>query len=512
MVSGLSRAITSVAGVVLLSKLLGFVREMVVADKFGTSADYDLFLIAIMLPAIFYGVLNSASFYLLVPYFTRKLDKSGADRVANWRTIWPVINFNLSAALVATIAIVLTAPYLMKIWAADFSPEDFARIVLYSRALAVIAILGTAEAFIRAYLNVRRVYVYPAAGYVVFNIVMISCLFGFYESFGVGAIALAMIIGQLAQVVFLVSRLVGYRPWRGFVPTVFNADARTLLTAGGVLVITEAINRSYFLIDRYFAPSFGEGIISALAYSQVLVTLPDAVVGFAISSVLFPLLSESAVRDDESRFMTLYSRAIVAAVMIAVPLATVFYLSAPELIRVVLQRGVFDAASVAITAKMLRPLAPSIVALFVVSASIRACFSRGWRSAVLLFTVLLFATKFIGTALFSSAFGPSGIPLATTIAQIGFAVALVSIIVKRHSSHHRMTLIANLAKVIAAGLLVAVGLAYFNPAVRIVGNEMSWTAAAARLVLTGLITMATFFGLMGLMGMGKYLRRAGGSA
>ena len=68
------KAVFGVAGVVFLSKILGLFREMVIADRFGTSADYDLYLIAIILPALAYGVVNFASFYLFVPYLTRAFE------------------------------------------------------------------------------------------------------------------------------------------------------------------------------------------------------------------------------------------------------------------------------------------------------------------------------------------------------------------------------------------------------------------------------------------------------
>ena len=68
-------AVLSVAAVLVVSRLLGFVREMVIADKFGTSAQYDLYLIALILPALAYGVINFASYYLFVPFITRKLEQ-----------------------------------------------------------------------------------------------------------------------------------------------------------------------------------------------------------------------------------------------------------------------------------------------------------------------------------------------------------------------------------------------------------------------------------------------------
>ena len=143
----LRTAIFGVVGVTLISKVLGFLREMVIADRFGTSADYDLYLIAIMMPALFYGVLNYAGFYLLVPYFTRKLQNTDDD--ISWRSMWPVINFVMMTAVGLALLIALSAPLVMRIWAGDFSDVDYARVVWYCLLVALIVVLGTSEASIQ---------------------------------------------------------------------------------------------------------------------------------------------------------------------------------------------------------------------------------------------------------------------------------------------------------------------------------------------------------------------------
>ena len=177
MVSGKVKAVFGVAGVVFLSKILGLGREVVIADKFGTTADYDLFLIALILPAFVYGVLNFACFYLFVPYLSRRVDRNtDQSGTAGWREVWPTVNLTMLAALALTVAIIVVSPYLMKIWAGYADTEGFARVVMYSRITAALVMLGVLEAFMRAFLNAKGIYTYPASGYIVYNIVAISAI------------------------------------------------------------------------------------------------------------------------------------------------------------------------------------------------------------------------------------------------------------------------------------------------------------------------------------------------
>ncbi len=454
MARGAQAAVLGVTAAVLISKVLGFLREVVVADRFGTSAEYDAYLIAIIPPAMFYGVLNYAGFYYLVPYFTRKLKAFGFDDKRHWRVLWPGVNAWLIAALIVAAAIWTLAPLIMRIWADQYSAETFSRIVYYTRLMSIIVVLGTTEAFQRAYLNIRQIQIYPAMGYVVFNTVAIAGIILLHSEYGVGAIAIGFIAGLIAQNLLLAVRLAGFGAF-GKVTLSLNAeDVRTALTVGGMLVLIEAINRAYFLIDRYFAPGFGEGVVSALAYDQVLITLPEAVVGFAVGAVLFPRLAASAAHADVAGFDRLYGRAVTAAVLLAVPIAGTMIVGAEDVVRLVFARGAFGEQSVALTAEALRYLAPSIIALFVISMSIRACYSRGMERLVLGAAAAMLGLKYLATLVAVGPLGYRGIPLASSLAYWGLGVAMVVALRSGRENLHQTALASRLLRIVVAGAAV----------------------------------------------------------
>jgi len=507
MASGRLKAVFGVAGVVFLSKLLGLAREMVIADKFGTSAEYDLYLIAIILPALAYGVINFASFYLFVPYLTRKLEKNtDALELGGWKTAWSLFNFTFTGALVVTLIIILGAPLIMRIWAGDYAPEQFEMIIFYSRVTAFIVLLGISEAFLRAVLNVKKIFTYPAAGPIIFNFFSILCIILFSGKLSVGAIALGLMAGLFLQNVYLVLRLAGLKALGGFNLSFKYIDFRELMTMAGILILIELLNRSYFMIDRYFAPQFGEGIISALNYSQVLVQLPDAVVGFAIASVLFPLFSRTYDKNNLFRFNALYQKAVIGGLLVAVPLAAVFYINAGEIIHLIFYRGVFDTASLTKTAQVLKPYTPTIIALFVISTSLRACYGRGLARQVLVFTIILLVTKFLTTALLPLWFGYAGISAATSISQVGFAVLLFLLIIKRHRMESKGKFVFSIIKIFLAGIIGFVLVYYVN---HIAGGylvEMSRYTSVLKIAISSAAVLL-FYGLpVYLFGFGDYIK------
>ncbi len=511
----LRTAIFSVAGIVLVSKALGFVREMVIADKFGTSAEYDLYLIAIMLPALAYGVLNFASFYLFVPYFSRRLGDSNSF-ADSWRTIWPPVHMSVLIAVAVTAAIIIAAPYLMRIWAADYLAAEFSRIVFYSRVTAVIVVLGTMEAIIRAFLNVKEVYTYPAAGYIIFNAFSILSVIFLHERFSVGAVAIGLLGGLLAQNIYLLCRLVSFKSAAASGWSPFGENSRAFVSAAGILVLIELINRSYFLIDRYFAPQFGEGIVSALNYGQVLVQLPDSVIGFAIGAVVFPLFSTSLRKADHARFAAVYEKAVSGALLIAVPLSVFLLTNAEDVVSLVFQRGVFDANSVSITAAVLRPYAPTVIALFIISASIRACYAGGWQAQVLGFAVVLFVTKLAATWLLPQWFGYPGISAATSLAHAGYALLLLGFIVRKTRTGSTRPFAWRLARILLAGGLSLGATMLLQDVWPDALNGAGRSPAAARMALWGAILATTYVAFSLILGLGPSLAelfsiRTGGS-
>lgn len=505
------KAILGIALVVLLSKILGLGREMVIADRFGTSSQYDLYLIAVMLPAFAYGIINFAIFYLLVPHLTRLFESDPAADTDHWRQAWALFNKLMLMATGVTLAIVILAPLVMPIWATGQLGDDLPRIVFYARCTAIMAILGTCEAFLRAMLNVKQIFTYPSAGYIVDNLLEIAIVITLAPFLSIGAVVLGAIVGLVAQNLFLAYRILRIGGFKHYSLSLKEQSLALLLPTAGILLLIELLNRSYFLIDRYIASSFGEGVISALNYGQVLVQLPDAIVGFAIASVVFPMFSSIEHEHDPERFGQLYRRAVTGGLLVALPIALFFYTNAEDIVHVILLRGVFDARSLELTTNILQPYAPTIVALFIISTSVRACHGRGWSKAVLLLTSLAFIVKLVGTILLPQLFEYPGISLATTASMLLLAAGLLLLVLRRSRSERNIEFRNTILKLVAMGVLLAVALLYMSDFVQSLQSDFSWLAAAERLSVLGVALIGMYSLLIYLFGFGPYLKKLRGA-
>jgi len=497
-------AIYSVASVVFISKLLGFLRGMVIAGKFGTSPDYDLYLIAIILPALASGVLGYACYYQFVPFLTRQAEQAGSDRSAFWRPTWSAVNLTLLIGAGVTLAIVLAAPYVMRIWDTGYLPTEYDLIVFYCRVTAASVLLSVTEAFMRALLNVRKSYSYPALGMSIFNLVFIASVLLWHGRLSVGALALGLVGGLLIQNLFLALKLLRLHPFEHFSALVVDKGSPLFLSVATTLILIELINRSYFMIDRYFAPRFGKGVISALNYGQILVQLPESIVGFAIGAVLFPVFSENSTSVDTAAFTSAYRKGLTAALAFAVPLALFFYVGAPSLVYLIYHRGAFNDQSALMTTLILRTLAPSIIALFMVSISIRGCYARGWSRPVLVFSLIVLVIKFGATALLPRWLDYPGISAATSLALALFGLGLMVYIVRRWPRDEIISFIRTLLKLAAAGL-VAYAVTYgFGRWVWLPPKQITHTTSLVTLIVSGVVVFGSYALAAWLLGLRRY--------
>jgi len=505
----LTKIVFSVAGVVMISRLLGFVREMIIAERFGTSVEYDLYLVALILPAIIYGVINFSAVYLFVPYLSKRIsDDNQSPNELNWKKIWPSFNLTFVTSLIIVGLIYISSPFIMKIWTKNYSSEQFEQVLFLTRITSLMILLSASEAFMRALLNVKKIFTYPAGGYIVFNLISISVILLFAEQLSVMAIAIGLLAGLFIQNIYLFIRIKGFEPFKEFSAKIYNDDTKTILTTVSILVIIELINRSYALIDRYIAGQLGDGIIAALNYSQVLVLLPESIIGFAIGAVVFPYFSDLSRQETHNNFGIVYNKVISGALFVAVIITVFVFMNTKEIVFLLFFRGIFDNTSVTMTSNLLLTLSPTIIALFIITTSIRACYSFSKGKLVLIFAILTFIIKFTGNFLFTEWFGYQGLTIASSLSYTLFAILLLLTILISIKFDQKKQFILNIFRILVCGVLTIVCAYYIKDYFPKSANQLSYFNAVITLLLSGIVIVflySLFSYMLGLKSLIKNL-------
>ncbi|MXN64758.1 murein biosynthesis integral membrane protein MurJ [Stappia sp. GBMRC 2046] len=412
----------TVGGATMTSRVLGFVRDVMIAAFVGTGPVADAFFVAFRLPNLFRrlfaeGAFNSA----FVPLFARALEEEGEDGARRFAgeilsaLFWTLVVLTAVAEVFMPGLVILLAPGFLE------DPEKFDLAVLLSRITFPYLLCMSLVAYLSGILNTFNRFAAAALAPVVLNVVMISVLAGIGLSGLVpgtmlgavmaGGVALAG-LAQLTLLFFAI-RHMGFSIPR-FRPRLTKGVKRLWalgvpgLLAGGITQINIAVGT--------IIASAQAGAVSFLYYADRIYQLPLGVVGIAIGVVLLPDLARQLRSGREDVALHTQNRAMEFALALTLP-ATVALIAVPtEIISVLFQRGAFDAADTQATTAALIAFALGLPAFVLNKVYSPGFFAREDTKTPMWFAGVGMVVNVAGALALAPFLGHVGIALATSLA------------------------------------------------------------------------------------------------
>ena len=348
-----ARAAAVVGSATLLSRVLGFVRDLVVARAFGAGPLTDCFFVAFRLPNLLRrlvaeGALSSA----FIPVFTDYLGRAPATETRRMlRAVTGIVLLVLGAL---TMAGVLGAPLLVRAMAPGFfaDPARGTLTVRLTRLMFPYLFFVGLAALAMGILNARRRFFAPALAPVALNLAMIAAVLFLAPRMAqpVFGLAAGVLVGGLGQLLVQVPSLVagGVLVWPALDPG--HPAVRRCFRLMTPVVIGQSASQLNVLINTVIASFLGGGSVSYLYYADRLVEFPQGVFGIAIATAVLPTLAEHAARRELDKLRQTLSFALRLAAFIGLPAAVGLFVLREPIVRVLYQRGQFGPAEVAGTA------------------------------------------------------------------------------------------------------------------------------------------------------------------
>jgi putative peptidoglycan lipid II flippase len=471
----------------------GFLREVVVAYQFGTTATADAFSLTLFyVDGLMAVVLTGLSGYMLVPVVTRLVHKEGPD--AGFRLLETCL---LWATLLAIPGVALgwIAPKsLAQAIAPEFSVEQRVPLVaLIGFAVTSCALILGGGAMVGV-LQARASYAPPVYARAAFSLVTAVALVIGVGGLGIRAGGLGLCLGALLQLLLLALAL-GRLGWRPRMPRAWHPALPRALAAGLPTVLALLLTNVFMGgAQRYLASSLPEGAFAAVNYAQRAVNLVSSLTMALATVSLTELSLQFSAGGADRRTVQVLRDSLESGIFLLVPLSGLLLISSEPIVALLFKRGRYDLESLALTASCLRWLALSIVPGLVVAILHRACpaFGRPWR-ATLVSVVWAIATVVATAPLLST----MGAPALTAGFTAGMMVAAICSVIAVRDLVGR-GLFAGVARYIAQMTLVAAAAAV--PAV-IGGRALplraaGWTTlSSAGTVLLEAVLFGVAFGL-----------------
>jgi len=456
---GKSSTITSaaiiVAGFSILSRVVGFVRDRILAGQFGAGEDLDVYFAAFRIPDFLFQMIVvgalSASF---IPLFSKYYRLKGHDRA------WAMTNNVLNVVLVLFVAIagigIALADYYAPLIAYGLSPElqsqvaDLSRIMLGAQVLLAISMV-----YGSVLQSVRRFFLYSFAP-IFYNFGIIFGALFLAPKFGVIGLAYGVFIGaamhMLIQTYGVLS--LGYRYWPRI--KLKAPEIKYIVKHMPPRVLGLAVNQLNFVLMTVLASTVTTGAITILQFAYNLNFFPIGVIGVSFAIASFPALCEYASGESSAQFKEAFSGTVRQILFFIVPATILFVLMRAQIVRAVVGAGEFGWTETIITADLLGFFAISFFSQAIVYVLIRAFFAYEDTMTPFWIALLSLATN-IGLAfLFVQEFGIAGFGMAFSISSVLQMIALWTILRARIGSLGEWRIIKSTSILVVAGALAGI--------------------------------------------------------
>ncbi len=464
----LLRSTAIIGSLTLVSRLLGLVRDILIARFLGAGIVSDAFFTAFKLPNVFRRMFAEGAFNAaFVPLYAKRIEQDGesaADGFASESAAWL---FAVVAFLV--IAFELTMPWSLNIigFGLDKTPAEngitpYDLAVLYAWLTMPYLLFMSMTALFSGVLNTRNHFALAAGVPIVLNVLMIGTLIlsgGLnWSQRNIGlALSGAITISGAVQMGLVIwgCRKAGVK--FGFRRPRYTPGVRRLVTLGIPGIISAGITQINLLVSHAIATT-QTSAASWLTYADRLYQLPLGMIGIAMGVALLPTLSRSIRAGREADATTTLNRGIEISLFLTLPAAVALYVIPDFLISGIYQRGAFTADTTLQVAKALRWFALGLPGFVLLKVLTPAFFAReNTRTPMIWAGVSAVINLSFGYALFVT-IGFHGLALATSIAAWVNVLGLGALLMKSGDLTVDARLKKHLPRVMLASLVMGAGL------------------------------------------------------
>ena len=357
--SRIGRNIAIVGLLSIVSRLIGLLREIIIARQFGTSGDYDAYLAAFRIPDLLFLLVITASFgSAFIPVFRGLLDR---DEEKAWRLASAVITWTALITVVSALLTFIFADPLVKyLIAPGLDPELQAVSAKMMRILLLSPILLGMGIAAKGILETHNRFTLPALAPLMYNAGIIFGAVVLSPRYGVTGLAIGVVIGAALHFAIEAPGLVGVG--MRFKPTLDRNVEGLKAVAFGLAprMVGQAAFQLNFIVVTSLATREGPGKVSALNYAFAIMMLPNSVLGQSFATVLFPTMTAQYERGDAEGMRRTLTNGLRPLLFLLLPASIGLYAFRVPIVQTIFQSGAFSSTS---TMLVVQPLAFFALAL-----------------------------------------------------------------------------------------------------------------------------------------------------
>ncbi len=434
----LAALLIAVSGFV--SRLLGFVRDRLLAHTFGAGEVLDAYYAAFRVPDMLFELLVAGALSAaFVPVFTQLWTRG--DTAAAWRMAQGVAMMLFAVLVVVSGAAAWMAPWLVPLLVPGFDEDTMALTIQLTRMLLLSPVLLGMSALCSSVLVARRRFAAYALAPLLYNGGILFGIIVLVPTMGVSGVAGGVIIGALLHLVVTsgAAMLTGLATaeWRWAAPW-NDTHVRRVIRMMVPRMASAATWQLHLLAVAFFASLSTAGALAAFTFAYNISMIPVGLIGVPFAVAAFSTLSAHAARSDMDAFVRMIIRTVRRALFLVTPLLVVLVVLRAQIVRVVLGSGVFDWADTIMTFQMVGVLAISLFAAVMTPLLSRAFYALNDTVTPLISGLVSVAVTVVGISVLREVFGVYAIALGVSLGLIVHFL-LLFVFLERRVRHAALT-------------------------------------------------------------------------
>ena len=442
----------------LVSRILGFLRETLIAGFYGQSGVTDAYTTAFILPDLLYwllvgGVLSAA----FIPVFSEYIAKGNEDE--GWRVASSVVNLILLTLGVFILVGLFFTPQFIRLVVPGFEPKNMVLASHLTRILLIQPLFMALSGLTMGILNSYKIFWPSAVGTVLYNACIIffgTILANPAKPDSISGFAVGVVIGAIANFAVQIPALrrvgIRYYPiidWR-------HPGVRLIGTLAVPIILSYSLNQIQVVVNNNFGSMLFPGSITSVWWSYRLFQLPVGIFALAIAVATFPTMTEQVALKHWDDFRQTVSNAIRMVIFITVPISAGMIILRFPLIRILFEHGQFTAKDTATMAIPLLFFSLGISSQAVIQILPRAFYAikDTWTPVVL--GIIAMAVNVLAMYLLVGPLAQGGLAFATTIAAFVNMILLFYLLRRRLGQMDGWAMFWTSIKSLVASLFMAV--------------------------------------------------------
>ncbi len=353
--------VISVAGI--LSRLLGLLRDRILASQFGAGDTLDTYYAAFRLPDFLYNLLVAGALSAaFVPVFSALLSEEKKEKA--WELASAVITFLILMIAVLSLGFIIFAPKIISLIVPGFSPEKMTETVLLTRIIFLSPLFLSVSAVFGGMLVSFKSFLAYSLAPIMYNLGIIVGVVFFVPILGTSGLAWGVVLGAFSHAViqYFAVKFFGYRYAFSARGVLLNSEARQVLKLMIPRSLGMAVSQINLLIITFFASTLASGSLAIFNFANNLQSVPLGLFGISFSIAAFPHLSSLAARQKIADFRRVFSRTFRRILFFVLPFSALIFVLRAEIVRLVLGAGKFNWEDTRLTLGVLGFLSLSLFA------------------------------------------------------------------------------------------------------------------------------------------------------